>query len=67
MEMPSTSIATANKADEEVLVAKDCETERHYVKRNPAHFFKIGKMVAEIGIAQALRFYKKYQSHCQVS
>ena len=49
--MLSILIAAANedvKTVKEVLVAKDCETNRHYVKLIPAQYFKISKRVAEI-------------------
>ena len=54
--MPSTLITAANDAGEEVLEAK---TKQQYVKLTPAKRFEIGKKAAEIGIAQALRFYRK--------
>ena len=59
LEMPSTSIAAANEAVEEVLKVTDCKTKQQYVKLTPAQRFKFGKKAAEIGIAQALRFYSK--------
>ena len=59
LEMPSTLIAAANEAVEEVLKVTDCKTKQQYVKLTPAQRFKFGKKAAEIGIAQTLRFYNK--------
>ena len=64
LEMPSTLITAANDAVEEVLKAK---TKQQYVKLTPAQRFEIGKKAAEIGIAQALRFYKKKYPDLMVS
>ena len=61
LEMPSTSIAAANDAVEEILNATtgNCKAKQQYVKLTPAQRFEIGERSAEIGIAQAFKFYKK--------
>ena len=67
LKMPSTSIAAANEAVEEVLKVTSCKAKQQYVKITPAQRFEFGKKAAEIGIAQALRFYRKKYPDLMVS
>ena len=67
LEMPSTSIAAANEAIEQVLKVTNCKATPQYVKITPAQRYEFGKKGAEIGIAQASRFYRKRYLDLMVS
>ena len=54
-EMPSSSIAAANTMVKSITA----KPRKQYIQLTPVQRFQIGKKAAEIGIAAALRFFKK--------
>ena len=64
LELP---IAAANEAIEQVLKVTSCKAKPQYVKITPVQQYEFGKKGAEIGIAQASKFYRKKYLDLMVS